>query len=115
MPPIAAKKNASSANERVNLRTPLPTIEALHKQGSAIRKSVPREAHGQWEPADKREDVVSIIRKSNIGRQQHLIPLRMQRMVGSPFAYLRGAAAVMAYDLAKTPTRRSAASRVSQS
>jgi uncharacterized protein (DUF2252 family) len=103
MPSRKAKKNDIPANERVNLRTPLPSIEALHEQGSAMRERIPREAHGQWEPDRKREDVLSIIKKSNIGRQKHLVPLRMQRMAASPFAFLRGAAAVMAYDLSKTP------------
>jgi uncharacterized protein (DUF2252 family) len=104
MPRLTVKKKIMSGDQRVNLRTPLPAVEALHRQGSAIRETLPREAHGQWKPADKREDVLSMIRKSNAGRQQHLIPLRMLRMAASPFAFLRGAAAVMAYDLAKTPT-----------
>jgi uncharacterized protein (DUF2252 family) len=69
-----------------------------------MREQIPREAHGQWEPDLNREDILSIIKKSNVGRQKHLIPLRMRRMAASPFAFLRGAAAVMAHDLSKTPT-----------
>jgi uncharacterized protein (DUF2252 family) len=104
MPVSKSRKKVAPPAERVNLRTPLPTTEALHKQGSAMREQVPREAHGEWNPDGRREDVLSIIRKSNAGRQVHLVPLRMQRMIASPFAFLRGAVAVMAYDLSKTPT-----------
>lgn len=104
MPPRKIEKSEASTHERVNLRTPLPTIETLREQGSTMREHVPREAHGQWKPEEKREDILSILKKSNVGRQQHLVPLRMQRMAASPFAFLRGAAAVMAYDLSKTPT-----------
>jgi uncharacterized protein (DUF2252 family) len=68
-----------------------------------LREIVTRESHGEWKPAKNREDVLSIIKKSNLGRQQHLVPLRMERMTASPFVFLRGAAAVMAHDLASTP------------
>lgn len=98
------KANTGTENEWVNLRAPLPTIEALHAQGVKMRERVPREVHGSWRAHPDREDVVSILKKGNIGRQEQLIPLRMERMAASPFAFLRGAAAVMAHDLARTPT-----------
>jgi hypothetical protein len=79
-------------------------VADLHEQGKSMRESVPRELHGQWKPGAQREDVLSIIRRRNAGRQKRLIPLRMERMAASPFAFLRGAAAVMAYDLKPTPT-----------
>jgi uncharacterized protein (DUF2252 family) len=44
-----------------------------------------------------------IVAAGNAGRQEHLVPLRMGRMAPSPFAFLRGAAAVMAWDLSHTP------------
>jgi uncharacterized protein (DUF2252 family) len=93
-----------SQDERLNMRKPLPTVAHLHQQGKRMRESVPRELHGQWKPDAQRDDVLSIIRKRNAGRQKRLIPLRMERMAASPFAFLRGAAAVMAYDLSPTPT-----------
>ncbi len=68
-----------------------------------MRDRVPRELHGQWKPAANREDVLKLIEQSNVGRQQHLVPLRMERMAASPFAFLRGAAGIMGYDLFKTP------------
>jgi uncharacterized protein (DUF2252 family) len=100
----SASKQGRATNQRLNMRKPLPTVADLHAQGKSMRVSVPRELHGQWKPDDQREDVLSIIRRRNAGRQKRLIPLRMERMAASPFAFLRGAAAVMAYDLKPTPT-----------
>jgi uncharacterized protein (DUF2252 family) len=104
MSPKVASKKAVPASKRFDLRTPLETIEELNARGLAMRDRVPREAHGQWKPDDKREDILTILKKNNAGRQENLVPLRMQRMAASPFAFLRGAACVMAYDLANTPT-----------
>ena len=107
-PGSAKKKSARSKKEStqpgINFRAPLLSVEQLHAQGKAMRDVVPREVHGQWSPAKGREDILSILKKGNIGRQQDLVPLRMGRMAASPFAFLRGAAAVMAHDLAKTPS-----------
>jgi uncharacterized protein (DUF2252 family) len=104
MSPHLAKKQVDPTDERLDLRKPLPTVEYLHAQGQAMRERVPRELHGQWRPDEKREDILSIIKRSNAGRQKRLIPLRMERMAASPFAFLRGAVAVMAHDLFPTPT-----------
>src|SRR6202789_4041876 len=104
MPPRSLSKQVDSPDKRLNMRKARPTVEQLHAQGKAMRESVPRELHGQWKPHAQREDVLSIIKRSNAGRQERLIPLRMERMAESPFAFLRGAVAVMAYDLFPTPT-----------
>ena len=104
MPRRSASKQVDSPDKRLNMRKPLPTVEQLHAQGKAMRESVPRELHGQWKPHAQREDVLSIIKQSNVGRQERLIPLRMERMAESPFAFLRGAVAVMAHDSFPTPT-----------
>jgi uncharacterized protein (DUF2252 family) len=98
-----AKKQFRPPSDRINLRAPLPTVQELHDEGKARRERVPRELHGQWKPAPNREDVLKLIEQSNVGRQQHLVPLRMERMAASPFAFLRGAAGIMGYDLFKTP------------
>jgi uncharacterized protein (DUF2252 family) len=100
----SVSRHDKSPDERLNMRKPLPTVAHLHEQGKSMRESVPRELHGQWKPDAQREDLLSIIRRRNAGRQKRLIPLRMERMAASPFAFLRGAAAVMAYDLSPTPT-----------
>jgi uncharacterized protein (DUF2252 family) len=101
---MSRHKQNDPIHERLNMRKPLPTVAHLHEQGKSMRESVPRELHGRWKPDAQREDILSIIRRRNAGRQKRLIPLRMERMAESPFAFLRGAAAVMAYDLNPTPT-----------
>ena len=73
------------------------------KKGAALRKQVPHEAHAPWKPPRQRPSPVDVVVAGNAGRQEHLVPLRMARMSASPFAFLRGAAAVMAWDLSHTP------------
>jgi uncharacterized protein (DUF2252 family) len=78
---------------------------SLHEElaaGKALRAKVPRAAHSQWRAA-KGRDVLAMIEASNRGRIAHLIPIRYGRMLRSPFHFLRGAANVMAFDLARTP------------
>ena len=55
------------------------------------------------ENAPEPPEPVDIVVAGNAGRQEQLVPLRMGRMAASPFAFLRGAAAVMAWDLSHTP------------
>lgn len=81
----------------------LDCVENRYEQGKALRERTPREAHGTWTPATDRVDPVATVLASNAGREEGLVPLRMGRMAASPFAFLRGASAVMAGDLAKTP------------
>ena len=52
--------------------------------------------------AEKPPNPVDIVVAGNAGRQEQFVPLRMGRMAASPFAFLRGAAAVMAWDLSHT-------------
>ncbi len=77
---------------------------ARRSAGKAVRRRVPREALGQWQAPADRPDPVSVVLASNEGRIPELIPLRMARMAGSPFGFLRGSAAMMAWDLAHMPT-----------
>ena len=72
--------------------------------GKALRDATPRAAHGGWKPPKDRRDPIELLRESNEGRIPELIPIRFGRMAQSPFAFYRGAAAVMAADLASTPT-----------
>jgi uncharacterized protein (DUF2252 family) len=71
--------------------------------GTQLRRRVPPAAHAAWAPPTNRPHPVDILEAGNAGRQKHLVPLRMARMAASPFAFLRGAAAVMAWDLSHTP------------
>jgi len=72
--------------------------------GKALRERVPRESHADWKAPRTGRDPIAILEASNRGRLQQLVPIRYGRMVRSPFTFLRGSAALMAYDLATTPT-----------
>jgi len=71
--------------------------------GKAARKRAPRSSHGEWAPAAGRLDPVDLLERQAASRVGRLAPLRYGRMLASPFAFYRGAAAVMAADLAGTP------------
>ena len=71
--------------------------------GKAARSQAPRSAHAEWEPAGDRPDPVEILEVQARWRVPELVPIRYGRMAASPFAFFRGAAAVMASDLAGTP------------
>ena len=73
------------------------------ERGRAGRKIVPRSAHGEWAPAPGRSDPVALLRAQAETRVPELVPIRYGRMLVSPFTFYRGAAAVMAADLAATP------------
>jgi len=71
--------------------------------GLSLRQRCPRKAHARWRPPPKRPDPVALLIASDKGRLPNLIPLRYGRMLVSPFTFYRGAAAVMASDLAQMP------------
>jgi uncharacterized protein (DUF2252 family) len=71
--------------------------------GRAARAAAPRSSHGEWAPASDRPDPVELLERQAASRVGPLVPLRYGRMLASPFAFFRGAAAVMAADLAPTP------------
>jgi uncharacterized protein (DUF2252 family) len=72
-------------------------------EGKAARSRAPRPAHAEWEPPADRLDPVEILEAQAASRVPELVPIRHARMAASPFAFYRGAAAVMAADLAGTP------------
>nr|WP_245684509.1 DUF2252 domain-containing protein [Streptomyces roseoverticillatus] len=71
-------------------------------EGKALRERVPRSAHARWAPGPDRPDAVAEVEASNAGRLPELTPIRVGRMAASPFAFLRGSAGLMAYDLMDT-------------
>src|SRR5687767_14667293 len=72
--------------------------------GLAARKRVPPSSHADWAPADDRPDPVAVLAAQGESRVPELVPIRHGRMLATPFTYYRGAAAMMAADLATTPT-----------
>jgi uncharacterized protein (DUF2252 family) len=71
--------------------------------GKALRDKIPRKLHGRWKEAKDRPNPIDILRKSDATRMKELVPIRYGRMLQSPFFFYRGAAGVMASDLAKMP------------
>ena len=78
--------------------------EESKERGKALRASVPRESHAQWEPAFDRADPVELLRSQGETRVQALLPLRYERMSASAFTFYRGGALIMASDLSETPS-----------
>jgi uncharacterized protein (DUF2252 family) len=72
--------------------------------GKEARTRVPRSAHAGWEAPADRADPVALLEGQATTRVPQLLPIRYGRMAVSPFTFDRGAAAVMAADLAGTPT-----------
>jgi len=87
---VSARRHPGSPSERA-------------AAGKAARERAPRSGHGAWAPAAGRPDPVELLERQAVSRVGQLLPLRYGRMLASPFAFYRGAAAVMAADLAGTP------------
>jgi uncharacterized protein (DUF2252 family) len=77
----------------------LPTVEERIAAGKALRKKIPIGEQGNYESPAKRADPVSILEEQGNTRLKDLVPIRYAKMLSSPFAFLRGAAAIMAADL----------------
>jgi uncharacterized protein (DUF2252 family) len=82
---------------------PVRSVAERSAQGQALRKQAPRAHHAAWKKAAHRADPLEILRSEDAGRMPELVPIRYGRMLASPFAFFRGAAGVMAADLARTP------------
>jgi uncharacterized protein (DUF2252 family) len=80
------------------------TPDEWRARGRELRNSVSRSSHAQWAPPADRPDPVTVLDEQAKARVPDLVPIRYGRMIASPFAYFRGAAAPMAWDLAHTPT-----------
>jgi uncharacterized protein (DUF2252 family) len=84
--------------------TAIQSPDERRQAGAAVRREVPRSAHSEWVLPSDRPDPVETLIKQGRSRTQELLPIRYGRMRANPFAFLRGAAAVMAADLAHTPS-----------
>jgi uncharacterized protein (DUF2252 family) len=82
---------------------PLPSARERMAAGKSLRGQVPHERHADYRPTPGRADPVAILEQQARTRLPALVPIRYARMLANPFAFLRGAAAVMAADLAQTP------------
>ncbi len=84
---------------------PVPHLSVAERvaRGKAARKEVPRASHAKFEPPPTRADPVALLERQAKTRVPELVPIRYGRMLVSPFTFYRGAALVMANDLASTP------------
>jgi uncharacterized protein (DUF2252 family) len=73
-------------------------------RGKEARKKLRRADQGEWKPGKRRQDPVDAVLHVTRGRLRDLIPIKMQRMSASPFGFFRGAAPLMAADLASLGT-----------
>ena len=99
---------ASSKAARVRKTKPAAAVPHLSvaervARGKAARKEVPRAGHALFEPLSTRADPVELLERQAKTRVPELVPIRYGRMLVSPFTFYRGAALIMAHDLAGTP------------
>ena len=96
-------KTGSRPNPRDRFTDTYVPWERRWQLGKQLRERVPRERHAGWPSSKNRLDPIDLLVKSNETRLPDLVPIRHGRMLTSAFAFLRGSAAVMAYDLSRTP------------
>jgi uncharacterized protein (DUF2252 family) len=83
-----------------------PVEGSPKEEGKALRDRIPRRSHATLDLDGSRPDAVTTVEESSRGRIPGLTPIRVGRMAATPFAFLRGSAGLMAYDLARTPMTR---------
>ena len=88
----------------VKARIAHPSLEDRAERGLRAREQAPVSVYGHWAPATGRSDPVGLLSEQDQTREQDLVPVRHGRMMVSPFTFYRGAAKIMASDLAATPT-----------
>lgn len=103
-----SKKHAHKAITPIETAEPI-TVDRRSRtdrkdEGKAMRLAVPLTSHAQWQAPANRRDPVDLLIESSADRVQELLPIRYGRMMQSPFAFYRGAAAIMAADLAGLPS-----------
>src|SRR5579863_7147991 len=81
-----------------------PSAKERMSEGKALRERVSRASQAQWSPPPNRPNPIELLKHTDRGRLAELLPIRYGRMRQSPFAFFRGAAALMAADLAATPS-----------
>jgi uncharacterized protein (DUF2252 family) len=81
-----------------------PTVDERRAKGKEAQNRTPLSSHTGWTPATDRPDPVALLQDQDATREPDLVPVRHGRMLVSPFTFYRGAAKIMAADLAATPT-----------
>ena len=100
-PPTEGPKSAPRRPGAPTVAHPSP--QERKARGKAARNEVPRERHAEFAP-EVRLDPIDLLEEQASSRVPELVPIRYGRMGVSPFTFYRGAALIMAGDLASTPT-----------
>jgi Uncharacterized protein conserved in bacteria (DUF2252) len=87
-------------------RVPHRSVTERTARGKAARATVPRSRHADWEPSAARRAPEDVLLEQTADRGPELVPITHGRMLASPYAFFRGAAALMTGDLADTPHSR---------
>jgi uncharacterized protein (DUF2252 family) len=98
----AARRRRAAADQQPQAVLHLSVAERVAR-GKAARQEVPRSSHAHFEPSEVRADPVELLERQAETRVPELVPIRYGRMLVSPFTFYRGAAMIMAHDLAATP------------
>ncbi|MDO8846359.1 DUF2252 domain-containing protein [Methylicorpusculum sp.] len=103
-----SKHNVDAHSPSVEIAAPI-TIDRRSRadrkdEGKAIRLAVPLANHADWHAPANRRDPIDLLIETGAGRVPELLPIRYGRMMQSPFAFYRGAAAIMSADLAGLPS-----------
>jgi uncharacterized protein (DUF2252 family) len=103
-PPVARTVPAArTARNPAGVAVPHLSVTERAARGKAARAEVPRSSHATFDPAPDRADPIELLERQATTRVPELVPIRYGRMLVSPFTFYRGAATIMAHDLAATP------------
>jgi uncharacterized protein (DUF2252 family) len=100
---MTASRSARPSPPPAELHDLPATRDERRASGKAARKRAQRGTLGYWDEEERGHDGLKTILAQNPIRVPELVPIRHQRMAASPWNYYRGAAAVMAGDLASQP------------
>ena len=100
--PTKTRSETNAAEERLSPVQHL-TLAERTERGKAAREQVGRSTHAAWEPTGDRPDPIDLLEEQAASRVPELVPIRYGRMLVSPFTFFRGAAYLMACDLAQGP------------
>jgi len=99
------KRAATASKQQPGVEVPHLTVDERVARGKAARAEVPRASHAEFEPSPNRSDPLALLERQAATRVPELVPIRYGRMLVSPFTFYRGAALIMANDLAATRDR----------
>ena len=102
MMPVSKVTKKTAAGGPPSPAVPHQTVAERAARGKAARREVPRSSHAAYEPAAGRPDPIELLERQASTRVPELVPIRYGRMLVSPFTFYRGAAMIMAHDLAAT-------------